>query len=71
MTAINGGHLVVILTLAFGIQTKTSFLEYEKLVIFQYDVFFTVGLVVILTLNVGIQTKTSVFGIRKASHFSI
>jgi hypothetical protein len=28
------------LTLAFGIQTKTSILEYQKQAIFQYDAFF-------------------------------
>jgi hypothetical protein len=31
--------LVVVLTLAFGIQIKTSFLDYEKQVIFQYGAF--------------------------------
>jgi hypothetical protein len=35
------GHSLVILTLAFGgIQTKTSFLEYEKQVIFNMTLFF-------------------------------
>jgi hypothetical protein len=39
MTAFDGGPLVVILTLAFGIQTRMSFLEYEKQVIFNMTLF--------------------------------
>jgi hypothetical protein len=39
MTVFLADDLVVILTLAFGFQTKTIILAYQKQAIFQYDAF--------------------------------
>ena len=44
--------LVVKVTLAFSIQTKTQFLEYYKQVIFQYDTFRREGPVVIFVCHI-------------------
>ena len=54
MTVFLTVDLVVILTLAFGFQTKTSFLEYLKQVIFQYDGFLRTGLGVRLKLTLAV-----------------
>jgi hypothetical protein len=36
MTVFDGGLIIKVLALAFGIHTKRSFLEYQKQVVFQY-----------------------------------